>query len=228
VVVATVRALKAHSGKHRIVAGRSLPEALLVENPDEVHEGAANLTKQVENIRVHGVPAVVAINAFPTDHPSEWRAITEIAASMNVRVALSRHFTEGGPGGTELAAAVVEAADEPSGFHFLYPAGASLRAKIETIARRIYGADGVEYAPVAARQLDVYEHNGYGELPVCIAKTHLSISSDPGLTGAPTGLDPACPGGSRGGRGRLRLCDLWRRADDARPRHSPSGAGDRS
>jgi formate--tetrahydrofolate ligase len=187
VVVATVRALKAHSGKHRIVAGRPLPETLFVENPDEVHEGAANLTKQVENIRVHGVPAVVAINAFPTDHPSEWRAITDIAASINVRVAVSRHFAEGGPGGTELAEAVAEAADEPSSFHLLYPARASLREKIETVARRIYGADGVEYDPLAARQLDVYEHNGYGELPVCIAKTHLSISADPGLTGAPTG-----------------------------------------
>jgi formate--tetrahydrofolate ligase len=102
-------------------------------------------------------------------------------------VAVSRHFAEGGPGGTELAEAVAEAADEPSSFHLLYPARASLREKIETVARRIYGADGVEYDPLAARQLDVYEHNGYGELSVCIAKTHLSISADPGLTGAPTG-----------------------------------------
>jgi len=106
---------------------------------------------------------------------------------MNVRVAVSRHFTEGGPGGTELAEAVAEAANEPSTFRLLYPARASLREKIETVARRIYGAGGVEYAPAAARQIDAYEHNGYGELPVCIAKTHLSISSDPDLTGAPTG-----------------------------------------
>ena len=187
VVVATVRALKAHSGRHRIVAGRPLPDALFDENPDEVYEGAANLRKQVDNIRVHGVPAVVAINAFNTDHPSEWRAISEIAASMQVRVAVSQHFAEGGRGATELAEAVAEAADEPSMFKPLYPDGLPLREKIETVARRIYGAGGVEYAATAASQLDVYERNGYGRLPVCIAKTHLSISSDPSLAGAPTG-----------------------------------------
>jgi len=187
VVVATVRALKAHSGNHQIVAGRSLPEALLAENPDEVYEGAANLRKQVDNIRIHGVPAVIAINAFSTDHPSEWRAISEIAASMNVRVAVSHHFTEGGRGATELAEAVADAADEPSAFKLLYPDSISLREKIETVARQIYGAGGVEYAPAAAQQVDVYERNGYGRLPVCIAKTHLSVSSDPALAGAPTG-----------------------------------------
>ncbi len=187
VVVATVRALKAHSGNHQIVAGRSLPEALLAENPDEVYEGAANLRKQVDNIRIHGVPAVIAINAFSTDHPSEWRAISEIAASMNVRVAVSHHFTEGGRGATELAEAVADAADEPSAFKLLYPDSVSLREKIETVARQIYGAGGVEYASAAAQQLDVYERNGYGRLPVCIAKTHLSVSSDPALAGAPTG-----------------------------------------
>jgi formate--tetrahydrofolate ligase len=187
VVVATVRALKAHSGKHRIVAGRPLPEALLAENPDEVHEGAANLRKQIENIRVHGVPVVVAINAFTTDHRSEWRAITEIAASMDARVALAKPFTDGGTGVAELAEAVAEAADEPSAFRLLYPDAAPLREKVETVARRIYGADGVRYEPAAARQIDAYEGRGYGSLPVCIAKTHLSISSDPALTGAPTG-----------------------------------------
>jgi formate--tetrahydrofolate ligase len=187
VVVATVRALKVHSGKHRVVAGRPLPEAMLKENPDEVLEGGANLRKQIENIKIHGVSTVVAINAFPTDHPSEWRAIEEIARSMGVRVALSTHFTEGGKGAAELAEAVAEAASEPSSFAVLYPDDASLRQKIETVATRVYGAAGVDYSPGASRQLDNYESNGFGHLPVCIAKTHLSISSDPALKGAPTG-----------------------------------------
>ena len=187
VVVTTVRALKAHSGNHRIVAGKALPEALLAENPDEVHEGGANLRKQIENIRIHGVTPVVAINAFPDDHPSEHAAIAEIAASVGVRSAVSTHFSDGGRGGADLAQAVAEAADEPSDFAFLYPDAASLREKIEIVATKVYGADGVDVAPAASRQLDNYERNGFGDLPVCIAKTHLSISSDPSLKGAPTG-----------------------------------------
>ena len=187
VVVATVRALKAHSGKHRIVAGRPLPEALLAENPDEVHVGGANLRKQIENIKLHGVTPVVAINAFPTDHPSEWQAIAEIAASMGARSAVCQHFSQGGAGATELAEAVAEAADEPSQFAMLYPDDMALRDKIAAVATKVYGADGVSYSPQAARQIDRYEAAGFGNLPVCIAKTHLSISSDASLKGAPTG-----------------------------------------
>lgn len=187
VVVATVRALKAHSGRHRIVAGRPLPEAMLAENPDEVHIGGANLRKQIENIRMHGVSPVVAVNAFPSDHASEHAAIAEIAQEMGARVAVCTHFTDGGRGARELAEAVAEAADEPSRFRFLYPDSAGLEEKIETIATQVYGADGVDYDRAAARQLATYEANGYGRLPVCIAKTHLSLSSDPSLTGAPTG-----------------------------------------
>ncbi|HET9654960.1 MAG TPA: formate--tetrahydrofolate ligase [Kineosporiaceae bacterium] len=195
VVVATVRALKAHSGKYRIVAGRPLPAELLAENPDDVRAGAANLRRQIENVRLHGVPAVVAVNAFPTDHPSEWAAIEEVAAEAGARVAVCHHFSQGGAGAVELAEAVAEACAESaavtaaggSTFRFLYPDEASLRQKIETVAIKVYGADGVDYAPAAARQLDTYERNGFGRLPVCIAKTHLSISSDPTLRGAPTG-----------------------------------------
>lgn len=187
VVVATVRALKVHSGKHKVVAGRPLPEALLAENPDEVHEGGANLRKQIENVRLHGVPVVVAINAFPTDHPSEIAAIAAIAASAGARSAVCTHFADGGAGATDLADAVAEACEEPGDFRFLYPDSATLREKIETVATRVYGADGVDYAAPAARQLDSFERNGFGNLPVCIAKTHLSISSDPALRGAPTG-----------------------------------------
>jgi formate--tetrahydrofolate ligase len=187
VVVATVRALKAHSGRHKIVAGRPLPEGLFEENPEEVHLGGANLRKQIENIRLHGVSPVVAINAFPGDHPSEHAAIAEIASSMGARSAVCTHFADGGAGATELAEAVTEAANEPSDFHFLYPDSASLREKIETVASKVYGAAGVDYDLTAARQLDSFERNGWGALPVCIAKTHLSISSDASLKGAPTG-----------------------------------------
>ncbi len=187
VVVTTVRALKAHSGKYKIVAGRPLPEDLLKENPDDVLAGAANLRKQIENVGLHGVPAVVAINAFPTDHPSEHSAIREVAAEVGARSAVCTHFADGGRGAAELAEAVAEAADEPGEFRFLYDAEASLKEKIETIAARVYGADGVEYSPLASKQLATYEAAGFGTLPVCVAKTHLSISSDPALKGAPTG-----------------------------------------
>jgi formate--tetrahydrofolate ligase len=187
VVVTTVRALKAHSGNHRIVAGRPLPEALLEENPDEVRAGGANLAKQIENVLLHGVTPVVAINAFPGDFPSEYDAIRGIAHSLGVRCAVSTHFADGGSGATELAHAVAEAAEEPSTFTFLYPSTATLREKIGAIATRVYGADGVDEQPAATRALDRLEANGFGGLSVCIAKTHLSISSDPTLKGAPTG-----------------------------------------
>ncbi|MDQ3905798.1 MAG: formate--tetrahydrofolate ligase [Actinomycetota bacterium] len=187
VLVVTVRALKTHSGRFKVTAGRPLPEQMLAENPDDVHAGAANLRKQIENVRIHGVSPVVAINAFPTDHPSEHAAIREIADAMGVRSALCTHFAEGGKGAADLAAAVAEAAEEPSKFNFLYPNDATLREKILTVALRVYGAQAVDYDYKAARQLESYERNGFGKLPVCIAKTHLSISSDPTLKGAPTG-----------------------------------------
>jgi formate--tetrahydrofolate ligase len=154
---------------------------------DGVYVGADNLRKQIENVRLHGVSPVVAINAFPTDHTSEHAAIREVAEQMGARVAVCNHFSEGGAGAVELAQAVAEAAQEPTEFRFLYPEEASLREKIETIAKKVYGADGVAYDMKASEQLDSYEKNGFGKLPVCMAKTHLSISSDPSLKGAPTG-----------------------------------------
>lgn len=187
VVVCTVRSLKAHSGNYRIVAGRPLPPELLAENPEEVQIGGANLRKQIENITRHGVTPVVAINAFPEDFASEHAAITEIAESMGVRCAVTTHFADGGKGAVELACAVAEAAEEPGKFELLYPSEMPLRQKIETIATQIYGAEGVDFAPAAGRQLDMYERDVFGNLPVCIAKTHLSLSSDPSLKGAPTG-----------------------------------------
>ena len=156
-----------------------MPPAILEENPEEVHLGGANLRKQIENIQVFGVTPVVAINAFPEDFPSEHEAIREIAASMGVRAAVCTNFADGGKGATELAQAVVEAAEEPTNFRLLYPNEASLRQKIEAVATKIYGADGVDYLPAASRQIDNYEKIGFGNMPVIIAKTHLSLSSDP-------------------------------------------------
>jgi formate--tetrahydrofolate ligase len=187
VLVATVRALKAHSGRYEVRAGKPLPEEMLRENPDDVYAGSANLKKQIENIRLHGVSPVVAINAFPTDYASEHDAIREVAEGMGARVAVCEHFSEGGAGAVELAEAVAEAAEEPSSFRFLYPDEAPLREKIETIATKVYGASGVEYDLSASRQLESFEKQGFGNLPICMAKTHLSISSDPALHGAPTG-----------------------------------------
>ena len=187
VLVATVRALKAHSGKFKIVAGKALPAELLVENPADVEAGAANLIKQIENVKAHGVSPVVAINAFPTDFASEHEAIKRIAEAAGARVAVCTHFADGGAGATDLARAVVEACDEPSTFAFLYPDEASLKTKIETVATKIYGAANVTYSSAANKQLANYERNGFGHLPVCIAKTHLSISADASLKGAPTG-----------------------------------------
>ena len=187
VLVATVRGLKAHSGNHRIVAGKPLPEALLAENPDEVHMGGANLRKQLENMQVHGCTPVVAINVFPEDHAADLKAIEEIATEYGARSAITTHFSDGGKGAAELAEAVAEAAAEPSDFHVLYPDDASLKEKIHTVATKVYGADGVEYSAQAEKQLATYTEAGFANLPVCIAKTHLSISSDPALKGAPTG-----------------------------------------
>lgn len=187
VLVATVRGLKAHSGNHTIVAGKDLPEALLAANPDEVHQGGDNLRKQLENMRIHGCTPVVAINVFPGDHDEDIAAIHEIAAEYGARAAVSTHFSDGGRGATELATAIKEAAEEESQFEVLYPDDAPLKDKIHAVATRVYGADGVEYSAQANKQLATYTDAGFGNLPVCIAKQHLSLSHDASLKGAPTG-----------------------------------------
>ena len=187
VLVATVRGLKAHSGNHRIVAGKPLPEALLAENPDEVHEGGANLRKQIENVRIHGVSPVVAINRFPEDHNADLEAIAEIAEECGARCAITNHFSQGGEGASELAEAVAEATEEKTSFSVLYPDEMDIKEKIKTVATKVYGAENVEFSAAATKQIDSYTENGFGNLPVCIAKTHLSVSSDASLKGAPTG-----------------------------------------
>ena len=187
VLVATVRALKAHSGRYKVVAGKPLPQAMLEENPNDVIAGLPNLLKQIENVKVHGVSPVVAINAFPGDFASEHAVIREAAEAVGARVAVCTHFADGGAGAVELARAVIEACDDPTDFRFLYKDSESLKDKIFAVATNIYGASAVEYSDRAEQQLAMYEANGFGSLPVCIAKTHLSISGDPSLKGAPTG-----------------------------------------
>ncbi len=185
VVVATVRALKAHSGRHSIKPGKPLPPELLAENPDEVATGGANLRKHLENLKKFGITPVVAINAFPTDHPSEHAVIAEIAAEAGARSAVATHVVDGGAGAVDLARVVEEVANEPNDFRFLYPLEDSIEKKIETIATELYGATGVEFTPAAAAQAKKYAELGYGHLPIVIAKTHLSITSDAKLLGAP-------------------------------------------
>lgn len=189
VVVATVRALKSHTGKYKITAGKPLPPELLAENPDDVYAGGANLRKQIENARLFGVPVVVALNAYPDDKPSEVEAVRRIAAEAGaVGMAVSRVFTEGGAGGEELARLVVAAAESAAPApQFLYPLDMSIKDKIHTLATRIYGAAEVSYTPQADAQIAAYEANGFGGLPICMAKTHLSLSHDPKLKGAPSG-----------------------------------------
>ena len=145
------------------------------------------MKKQIENVKAHGVTPVVAINAFPTDHKSEHDVIRRIAAEAGARVAVCTHFADGGAGAVELAKAVEEACQEKNDFHLLYPSDASLKEKIETVATKIYGAAKVDYTALATKQLKNYTDNGFGHLPVCIAKTHRSISGDASLKGAPTG-----------------------------------------
>ena len=185
-LVVTVRALKTHSGRYQVVAGRPLPPEMLEENPEDVRLGAPNLQRHIEIVKSFGVAPVVAINAFPTDFDSELDAIRQIAAEAGVRVAVTRHVADGGKGAIELAKLVIEAAEEPSSFHYLYDLDLPIVDKIEKIAKEIYGADGIDLAPAVAKQLKRFEVLGYGEFPVVIAKTHLSLSSDPTLRGAPS------------------------------------------
>ena len=190
VVVATVRALKMHGGVGKIVAGKPLDPALTEENVEAVRTGASNLAKQIENVRLFGVPVVVAINAFPTDTAAEVKAIREVSLEAGARAAVvATHFVDGGAGAADLAEAVWEAAAEgaPS-FRLLYPDDAPLGEKIHTIATQVYGADGIDVSPLAAKAIKRYEAMGFGNLPVCMAKTQYSLSHDPNLKGRPGGF----------------------------------------
>lgn len=190
VIVATVRALKMHGGVGKIVAGKPLDPALLAENVEAVRKGGENLAKQIENARAFGVPVVVAINAFPTDTPAEYAAVREVALAAGAEDAVpSSHFARGGAGAEELARVVKRVVDRgDTQARLLYENNAPLRSKIESIATRIYGADGVDFASEASAKLNEFERAGFGELAVCMAKTQYSISHDAKRKGRPSGF----------------------------------------
>lgn len=190
VIVATVRALQLHGGAFEFRPGTKPPvEEFEKENVEAVVAGAENLVAHIENTRQFGVPIVVAINRFPTDTDAEIAAVKQAALEAGAEAAVeSNVWAHGGEGGAELAEAVVAAAEQPSDFRYLYPLEASIREKIETICTRIYGADGVEYSSTARTKIRRFERRGLGDLPICMAKTHLSISHDPKLKGRPRGF----------------------------------------
>jgi formate--tetrahydrofolate ligase len=188
VVVCSVRALKMHSGRFTVVAGKPLDAGLVKEDLSAVSDGCSNLEKQIENMRLFGVPVVVAINKFTTDTDEEIEIIRKKAIAAGAEDAvLSEVWAKGSEGGEELAKAAVKAAEKPNNFKFLYPLDAPIKKKIETIATKIYGAKDVSYAPLAENNIKQYEQLGFGKLPICMAKTHLSLSHDPKIKGRPTG-----------------------------------------
>lgn len=189
VLVATVRALKMHGGGPKVVAGKPLDPAYTDENLPLLKEGLANLIHHIHIVRKFGIPVVVAINRFHTDTPAELELIRDAAIQAGAEDAVvSRHWELGGEGAIELAEAVVRASQKPRKFQFLYPLEMSIKEKIETIAREIYGADGVDYSPEAEKQIEEYTRMGFDHLPICVAKTHLSLSADPNLKGVPKGF----------------------------------------
>ena len=190
VMVATVRALKTHGGGPKVVAGRPLDPAYTEENLPLLRAGMANLAAHLEIVRKFGVPVVVAINRFPTDSEHELELVRQSAVEAGALAAVTtEHHARGGDGARDLAQAVVEASEEPSQFEFLYPLDRSIKEKIETIAKQIYRAGSVAYTPQADAQIADFERSGFGYLPICMAKTHLSISDDPLLKGAPQGFE---------------------------------------
>ena len=189
VIVATIRALKMHGGLGVIKPGRPLPPELTSENLDALGKGAANLVAHIGIAKKFGVPVVVAVNKFHTDTQAEVDLLTKMAKEAGAENAvMSDHWAEGGAGATELAEAVVAACEQPKNFQYLYELDQPIEDKIEIIAREIYGADGVEILPEARKKIRQFTKMGYGKLPICMAKTHLSLSHKPELKGVPTGF----------------------------------------
>ena len=190
VMVATVRALKMHGGGPTVKAGQPLDPAYTEENLDLLRAGLCNLEAHIKNALNFGIPVVVAVNSFKDDTPAEVELVREAAINAGAEDAvIAKHWMEGGKGAVELAEAVVKACEKPSNFKFLYPLkGTSIKDKIETLCTEIYGADGVEYLPEAEKKIEQYTKFGFDELPICMAKTHLSLSHDPALKGVPKGF----------------------------------------
>ena len=190
VLVASVRALKYHSGRFDIRPGAPLPPEILQEDLDALEKGEPNLEKQTANASSFGAPVVVAINRFPTDTDAEVDCLKEMALSAGAEAVVeSTPFQRGSLGGVDLARACVEVLleEEPRELDFLFPGGAPVKEKVESLAREFYGAARVDWAPRALEDLDWLEREGYGNLPVCVAKTQFSLSHDPALKGAPRG-----------------------------------------
>jgi len=189
VLVATVRALKMHGGLGKVVPGKPLPKELTEENLEYLEKGAANLVAHIKIAKQFGIPVVVCVNRFTDDTDAEIALVRKIAKDAGAYDAVpSEHWGKGAAGARELAQAVVKACEQPSDFEFLYPLDIPIKDKIEAIATKVYGADGIELSPAAERQIKQYNRYGYSDLPICMAKTHLSLSHDPTLLGAPTGF----------------------------------------
>jgi formyltetrahydrofolate synthetase len=189
VLVATIRALKMHGGGPKVVAGKPLAHAYLQEDLGLLEKGCSNLLRLIGNARSFGIPVVVAINKFKDDTAAEIELVRRLSIAAGAEDAvMSNHWAEGGAGAVNLAKAVVAACEKPADFHFLYPLEMSIKDKIETIVREMYGGSGVEYSPEAEKKIELYTRQGFDKLPICMAKTHLSLSHDPNLKGAPTGF----------------------------------------
>ena len=189
VLVATIRALKMHGGGPRVAAGQPLHPAYTEENLELLEKGLPNLAKMIQNARLFGIPVVVAVNRFASDTDAEIELVRRASKAAGAEDAvMSNHWAEGGAGAIELANSVITACRKPANFRFLYPLEMSIKDKIETIVREMYGGAGVEYSPEAEKKIELYTRNGFDKLPMCMAKTHLSLSHDPNLKGVPTGF----------------------------------------
>jgi formyltetrahydrofolate synthetase len=190
VLVATIRALKTHGGGPKVVAGKPLDPVYTQENLALLEKGSSNLIKMIDNARKYGLPVVVGINRFQYDTAAEIELVRKIAKNAGaVDAVMTNHWAEGGAGAVELGKAVIAACERPGNFKFLYPLeGTSIKQKIETIVKEMYGGAGAEYSPEAEKKIALYTRLGFDQLPICMAKTQYSLSHDPNLKGAPTGF----------------------------------------
>jgi methylenetetrahydrofolate dehydrogenase (NADP+) / methenyltetrahydrofolate cyclohydrolase / formyltetrahydrofolate synthetase len=189
VLVATVRALKMHGGGPKVTAGQPLHPDYTMEHLDLVERGCSNLVRMIRSAGLFGIPVVVAVNRFAHDTAAEIELVRKIAVHAGAYDAVAtNHWAEGGAGAADLGRAVIGACELPTSFRFLYPLEIGIKSKIETIVREIYGGSGVEYLPEAEKKIELYSRLGFGNLPICMAKTHLSVSHDPSLKGAPSGF----------------------------------------
>jgi methylenetetrahydrofolate dehydrogenase (NADP+)/methenyltetrahydrofolate cyclohydrolase/formyltetrahydrofolate synthetase len=189
VIVATVRALKMHGGGPKVVAGKPLDPAYTDENLDLLRKGLPNMQVHIKNALRFGVRVVVAVNSFAADTPAEVELVRKAAVEAGAEDAVvCTHWMDGGKGAVKLAEAVIKACEKPTKFQFLYPLEWTIKQKIEKICKDIYGADGVDYSPVAEKKIELYTRLGFDKLPMNMAKTHLSLSHDPALKGVPKGF----------------------------------------